>query len=174
MLSIAMRQSVWTKDLIWALAGSLFIAASAQVTIHFAVVPFTLQPQAVLLVAATLGGRRGFYAVAAYLLEGALGAPIFAGGAAGLLHLLGPRGGYLLGYLPVSFIVGRLYEFEGWRFCKLLLGNALIFCFGAPWLALYVGPVAAWKLGVYHVFSYCGRATGERGERHGDLGGRLT
>jgi len=69
-------------------------------------VPVTLQTLAVLVVGILLGPWQGVLAVAAYLVAGALGLPLFAGGAAGLDVLVGPTGGFLLGFLPAAFLAG--------------------------------------------------------------------
>src|SRR5258707_15705633 len=81
------------------LAGSALIALAAQVKIvvPFSPVPITGQTFAVLLVAAALG-RLGLASVIAYLIEGAIGLPVFAGGAAGAAYLTAPTGGSLLGF----------------------------------------------------------------------------
>ena len=91
-------------------AASLFIALMAQVAIPlpFTPVPFTMQTFAVYLVAAALGPRLGVLSVAAYLCEGACGLPVFSTGAAGVARLMGPTGGYLLGFVPAVFLSGAL------------------------------------------------------------------
>lgn len=126
--------------------GSLFIAAAAQVAVRlpFSPVPVTGQTLAVLLVGALLGSRRGAMSVLAYLLEGAVGMPVLAGGAGGIAYMLGPTGGYLLGFVLAAFVVGRMAEW-GWTrtatttALAMLIGNAVIYALGLPWLALYVG-----------------------------------
>src|SRR5215211_9433750 len=77
---------------------SLFIAASAQFAIHIGPVPITGQTFAVLLTGALLGSRLGAAAVIAYLIEGAIGLPFFAGAGSGLVRLLGPTAGYRLAF----------------------------------------------------------------------------
>jgi biotin transport system substrate-specific component len=129
------------------LAGSWLMAASAwvEVRLPISVVPITGQTFGVLFVAALLGSRLGTAAVIAYLSQGAAGLPVFAGGAAGLAWLLGPTGGYLIGFLPAAFIVGLLAE-RGWDrrplsiAVAMVLGNAAIYLVGLPWLAMFVGP----------------------------------
>lgn len=133
-------------DLGMIVAGSLVVglSAQAQLVLPFTPVPWTLQPFAVLLVGALLGARRGALAMATYLGEGALGAPVFAGGAAGVAALLGPSGGYLVGFVPAAFVTGLLAE-RGWdrRFfttwAAMALGSTMLFACGLPWLAQFVG-----------------------------------
>lgn len=96
-------------DLTLILGASLLIALISQIMVRlpFSPVPITGQTFAVLLVGATLGSRRGALAVLAYLVEGLIGLPVFAGGGAGLAYLRGPTGGFfwvLLSWL--GFLVG--------------------------------------------------------------------
>lgn len=126
--------------------ASLVIAGAAQVAIPlpFTPVPLTGQTFGVLLTGMALGSRRGALAVALYLLEGALGLPVFAGGAAGLVKLLGPTGGYLAAFPLAAFVAGLLAE-RGWdrkpgtTVVGMLLASAVIFLLGALWLARFVG-----------------------------------
>ena len=89
-------------------AGSLFIAIAAQVTVPFFPVPMTLQTLAVLLVGATFGMRMGGATLVAYLAEGAMGLPVFAKGGFGIAALMGPSGGYLFGFVLAAVIVGGM------------------------------------------------------------------
>ena len=141
----AKRYSV-PYDMAWIAGGSLFIALASQVAIplHFSPVPLTGQTLAVLLAGALLGSRRGSLCLLLYLAEGTVGLPVFAGGRAGLAHLVGPTGGYLVGFIASAFLTGLLAE-RGWdrraatTLAAMLLGNAVIYAFGLPWLAYFVG-----------------------------------
>ncbi|MGA9190453.1 MAG: biotin transporter BioY [Anaerolineales bacterium] len=136
-------------------AGSLVVAVSAliQVRLPFTPVPITAQTLAVLLIGVLLGSRRGGFALLAYLGEGLAGLPVFAGGGFGLAHLLGPTGGYLIGFAAAAFLVGWLAE-RGWdrrplaALGAMTLGNLVIYAIGASWLAWMVGPNQALALGV--------------------------
>ena len=99
---------------------SLFIAACAQFSIQIGPVPITGQSFAVLLTGALLGSRLGAAAVIAYLIEGAIGLPFFAGGGAGIVRFFGPTGGYLVAF-PAAAFISR-------RFCGTWLGQALPDC----------------------------------------------
>lgn len=133
-------------DLSLLLAASTLVALCAQVSITLpsSPVPITGQTLAVLLSGALLGSRRGAACLLAYLLEGALGLPVFAGGTAGLGKLLGPTGGYLIGFVAAAWVTGWLAE-RGWdrrpatAFVAMLTGNLTIYLFGLPWLAYFVG-----------------------------------
>ena len=99
--------------------GALIVALSAQVLVPvpFSPVPMTLQPLAVLAVGGLLGPVGGVSALILYIALGALGLPVFAGGGSGLLHLMGPTGGYLLAFPVAAGVTGEVP--------KLLRGEAL-------------------------------------------------
>lgn len=150
------RSRSFVADGLLAIAGSLWIALCSQVscTFPFTPVPFALQAQSVLLVAYLLGPTRGFLTVCAYLFEGIMGLPVFAQGSFGIGAILGPTGGYLLSYLPVSFAVGWLAARDRtapWQTAVAIfsLATIAVLLFGALWLAGFVGFAAAWTLGVY-------------------------
>lgn len=138
------ERGAWT-DLALILGGSLVIAASAQIAIPlpFTPVPITGQTLGVLLVGMALGSRRGALAVLAYLGEGLAGLPVFAEMRSGLATLLGPTGGYLVGFAAAAWAVGALAE-RGFdrslpkTLLAFALGNAIIYAFGLLWLATFV------------------------------------
>lgn len=128
------------------LGGSLVIGLCAQaaVVLPFSPVPVTGQTFAVLMIGALLGARRGGLCVLAYLTEGMIGLPVFALGRAGWPVLLGPTGGYLVGFIAAAYITGLLAEM-GWdrrvgtTILAMVLGNAAIYAFGLLWLACLMG-----------------------------------
>jgi biotin transport system substrate-specific component len=103
-------------------------------------VPWTLQTFGVLVVGGALGARRGFAAVALYVLLGVVGLPFFAEGKGGSAVILGASGGYLIGFMLAGAVVGRLAEL-GWdrhiggALGMMLIGNVLIYVVGLPWLS---------------------------------------
>ena len=126
------------------IAGSLLVAALAQVEFHlpFTPVPVTGQTLGVLLVGAALGAKRGAAAIALYLAEGALGMPVFAGGKGGVVWLLpaSVTGGFLWAFLACAFVVGLLADREWDRNAvrlvpALVAGEIVIFAIGVPWVA---------------------------------------
>ena len=94
-----MRHSVKSLTLIALFA--VIIAICSWVTIPFYVVPFTLQTLGIFLTLRFLGSKRGTVAIAVYLVLGALGVPVFAGFTGGIGRLLGPTGGYLVGFFRI-------------------------------------------------------------------------
>ena len=124
--------------------GSLLLAVSAQFKIPLYPVPVTGQTLVVLLIGMTYGPRLGGITMAAYLFEGALGLPVFAGGAAGVAVLLGKTGGYLFGFLLAGVSMGYLAERGMGRtavstIAAMVIGNGVIYLCGALWLANFIG-----------------------------------
>ena len=149
------RSNTLVRDLSLVMAGSLLMALLAQVRIPlgFTPVPLTGQTLGVLLVGALLGSRRGAAALALYIAEGVLGLPFFAGGGSGWAYLLGPTGGYLLGFVAAASVVGWLAERGLERKLRTALlpfaaGTLVIYLCGAGWLAVLMGVQKAFALGV--------------------------
>lgn len=133
--------------------GSLALALSAKVQVPFWPVPATMQTLVVLMIGYGFGGRLGVATVLAYLAEGLAGLPVFAGALAGPAYLLGPTGGYLLGFIPAVLFAGwaagrRRPQTLAWTSFAMLMGHAVIFVLGAAWLAVLVGWPKAFALGV--------------------------
>jgi biotin transport system substrate-specific component len=138
------RSSALTQVLFVA-AGVAFISLLAQIAIPVpgSPVPVTGQTLAVLLIGTTYGARLGVLTFATYLLAGVAGAPIFAPSATSANHgidrLIGATGGYLVGMLIASLVLGYLADRKADQkfrtsFPALLLGDAIIFTFGLLWL----------------------------------------
>jgi biotin transport system substrate-specific component len=145
----------WLKDVGVILGASVIIALFAPISIPlpFTPVPIAVQAHVILLLSCLLGSKRASMAVLTYLFQGAIGLPVFAGGAAGIMALAGPTGGYLLGYLAAAFVTGFITERMVNRtpskaFAAMGLGNVIVYLFGLPWLSRYVGWQSAIVLGV--------------------------
>ena len=116
------------------LAGSALITLCTQISLPLFPVPMTLQTFAVFLIGLTYGWRLGGITVALYLLEGALGLPVFSGGKGGMIVFMGPTAGYLVGFLLAATACGWFAErgFDRSYFkllVALLVGNVLRLCF---------------------------------------------
>lgn len=122
---------------------SLMLLSQVRIPLPFTPVPITLQTLGVLLIGLSFGSLRGVITIAVYIALGAVGMPAFAGGAFGWKHLLGPTGGYLVGFVAAAWLVGRLAEF-GWdrsfwlAFVSTVLGTLIIYAFGVAWLFCFV------------------------------------
>jgi biotin transport system substrate-specific component len=142
--AVVTRSSALTEAL-FVVGGVAFIAAMAQVSIPVpgSPVPVTGQTLAVLLVGTTYGARLGLTTFATYLLAGIAGAPIFAPSATSANHgidrVMGATGGYLIGMLVASLVLGYLADRKADQkfltsYPALLLGEVVIFGFGLTWL----------------------------------------
>ncbi|HUS73504.1 MAG TPA: biotin transporter BioY [Sedimentisphaerales bacterium] len=133
-------------DIALIIGGSLVIALSAQVAVllPFSPVPVSLQTFAVLMIGALLGSWRAALSVFTYIMQGAVGLPVFALGRAGLAVLSGPTGGYLLGFIAAAYITGLLAE-RGWgrriatTILAMAIGNAAVYPFALLWLCCLTG-----------------------------------
>ena len=153
----------WPAAAVAIVAGSVLVALAAQlrVDLPFSPVPVTGQTFAVLLVGAALGARLGAATLAAYVAEGTLGLPVFAGGTSawspssvpGVPVAFGPTAGYLVGFVAAAAVVGALAE-RGFdrrvltTIVAMALADLVIFVFGVAWLARFVGPERALPLGM--------------------------
>jgi biotin transport system substrate-specific component len=130
-----------------ALAGALAVAAAAQVAIAVpgTVVPFTLQPLAVLIVGGLLGPRYGSLSLVMYLAMGAMGLPVWTPlGLPGLARLFGPTGGYLVAYPVAAALIGwtvRRFDVPTLRLCVVaaVAGMAVIHLGGLAQLVILTG-----------------------------------
>ena len=138
-------RSTALTEAVFVVAGVGFISLLAQISLPVpgSPVPVTGQTLAVLLIGTTYGARLGFLTFATYLLAGIAGAPIFAPSATSANHgidrLVGATGGYLVGMLVASLLLGYLADRKADQkfrtsFPALLLGDLVIFTFGLAWL----------------------------------------
>jgi biotin transport system substrate-specific component len=163
------------KQAVIVVAASLFVALCARVTVPlpFTPVPLTLQNFGVLAVGLLLGSRRGFAALALYLVEGAFGLPVFSPSAilgGGIAHILGPTGGFLIAYPLVAFVAGWIFEHSskhssiqsskqsskqssrrfGWAVLSAVAAELVLFAGGLSWLAVLTHSVSlAIRFGLY-------------------------
>jgi biotin transport system substrate-specific component len=116
------------------------ISLGAWVSIPFFPVPLTLQTLFVLLAGMILK-RFAVIPVSLYVILGALGLPVFHAGVAGFGILLGPTGGYLVGFIGAALVVGLAYESPSQtiRITGLLAGTGVIYATGIAWLLFSLG-----------------------------------
>lgn len=136
------------RNIVLAVAGSLLVAAAAQITVPMWPVHMTLQTMAVLAVGAAYGARLGAATLGLYALEGAIGLPFFAGGKSGIadakLDYFLPAGsmGYVVGFIIAAWLVGKLVE-SGWAntlfksALATVAGAVVLYVPGLIWLAIW-------------------------------------
>jgi biotin transport system substrate-specific component len=144
----------WKKQALLVVLGSLFIAICAQISIELPLVPVTMQTFAVLAVGAAFGMRLGAATLVLYTLEGTLGLPLFQGFSGGPAVMMGPTGGYIVGFILAAALVGWFAE-RGFdrrvlaTFGVMILGTAVVYIPGLIWLAQYTGYDKVLELGLY-------------------------
>lgn len=139
------------RDFALVLLASFVICLSGQISIPlwFTPIPIATRNSIILLMSALLGARRGSLATFLFLAQGLLGLPVFSNGHGGFQWFMGPTGGYLIGYLLASYLVGTIVEKYKSPILALTAGNLLIYFCGAGYLSTFVGgPVQALLLGV--------------------------
>lgn len=147
MMDAVFPRATLARDLLLILGFTAVTALSAQIAFYIGPVPITGQTFAVLLAGALLGSKRGALSQLTYLGMGAMGAPIFAGWMGGPAVLMGPTGGYIVGFVAAAFVVGLLAE-RGWdrrtwsMALAMLIGNSVIYVFGLSWLSIWLGHLA--------------------------------
>lgn len=153
--------SVWTsdglaRDVTLVAAGSLLIAAAAQLKVFlpFTPVPVTGQTFAVLLIAALYGARRGAATAMAYIALGLMGLPVFSAAPPGPAALISPTAGYLAGFVAAAWVTGTLSE-KGWdrkswtAALAMAIGSGVIFACGLLWLGRFTGWAIVLQTGLF-------------------------
>lgn len=117
------------------------LSAFVRIPLPFTPVPITLQTMMVVLLGAVLGRKYGAITQASYVLIGILGAPIFTGAPFGLMHLAGPTGGYLIGFIAAAYLVGKLIPKTNAAsyiqiLSAMLIGSIVILILGTIQLAI--------------------------------------
>jgi len=151
------NQLTLTRQIALATAGSLLIAVTSKTQVPFYPVPMTLQTLVILTIGMAYGWRLGMATLILYLLEGAVGLPVFAGTpekGIGLVYMVGGTGGYLIGFVLAAGCCGWLAERGLDRrimttAAAMLIGNILIYIPGLLWLGTLYGwdkPILEWGM----------------------------
>ena len=143
-------------DVVLVLGFACLTAACAQVSFWIGPVPVSGQTFGVLLAGAFLGSQRGALSQLSYLAIGATGTPYWfaLGGPPGIARLIGPTGGFLIGFVAVAFVVGWLME-KSWdrkiwtSIIAMLIGSITLYIFGLSWLANFVPQSSLLQAGLY-------------------------
>ena len=141
------------KKILLVIFGTLLLTVSAKIKVPFYPVPMTMQTFVVLLIGITLGWKLGLVTILAYLFEGAIGLPVFAGTpekGVGISYITGPTGGYLIGFITSVLIAGfvNLNRNIFVRFLLISLSVFAIYLTGVPWLAYLAGWEVAYVWGI--------------------------
>lgn len=149
--SWATQSRVRNAILVLGLTGFTALAAQVSIPLPFTPVPLTLQTFAVLAGAAALGAERAVIAQVLYITLAVAGVPVLAGGASGHEVVVGATGGYLIGFVLASYVVGRISSNgvstkSGKTALAFLAGSVFIYALGAPWLAFTTGNTITWAI----------------------------
>jgi len=155
-MDVAVPKSGILLDVALVLGFACITALCAQISFWLGLVPVTGQTFGVLLSGALLGSRRGALSQLSYLAIGATGIPYWfaLGGPVGIARLLGPTGGYLIGFVAAAFIVGLLAE-RGWdrrvwtAIPAMFAGSIIMYVFGLAWLSNFVPKGTVLEAGLY-------------------------
>jgi biotin transport system substrate-specific component len=143
------------RMMVYASLFAALTAVGAFLAIPIGPVPIVLQNMFVFLAGLLLGGRWGLASVGVYLLAGACGLPVFAGGLGGISRFIGPTGGYLIGYLPAVFLIGTMSQKANPQIISdvlaMICGTLVLYACGVSWLKIATGMSAAkaLALGMY-------------------------
>ncbi len=145
--------NTYLKNLALILFGTLLLALSSKVQVPFWPVPMTMQTFIVFIIGMAYGWKLAFSTLVVYLLEGALGLPVFAKGG-GLLYLIGPTAGYLYGMTVAAGVIGYFAELDYNNsyfksLISLLVGTVIIFLLGVGYLGSVIGYDKALAGGLY-------------------------
>ena len=151
------RALYWAEQVAIVVGASLFVALCAKVTLPlpFTPVPLAMENFGVLLVGLALGSRRGFAALLLFLMEGAMGMPVFAqAGIGGIAQIIGPTGGFLIAYPFVAWLAGWIMERGRKTFARAavaaLLAECVLFAGGIGWLFVLTHSISmALRFGLY-------------------------
>lgn len=134
-----MKQSKLHYLIITALFAAL-ISIFSQIIIPLPLIPITGQTLAIGIAATILGRKYGTLSVLLYLMIGAVGVPVFAGMSGGIGKLIGPTGGYLIGFIPTAYVIGLFIEKTKLCFRNAFIANVIGMCitllFGTVWLKI--------------------------------------
>ena len=141
------------KKIILVFLGTVLLTISAKIKVPFYPVPMTMQTFVVVLIGITLGWKLGLTTIFLYLFEGAVGLPVFAGTpekGLGISYMIGPTGGYLVGFVLSVFIAGfvNLNKNIFVKFLLITLSIFAIYITGVPWLAYLAGWEVAYVWGI--------------------------
>jgi len=156
LMDIAIARTGLLWDIALVAGFACLTAVCAQVSFWIGAVPVTGQTFGVLIAGALLGSRRGALSQLSYLAIGATGIPYWfaLGGPPGVARLVGPTGGYLIGFVATAFIVGWLTE-RGWdrrvwtSILAMFAGSVAMYMFGLSWLTQFLPEGTLLQIGLY-------------------------
>lgn len=121
----------------------IIITGFIQIPLPFSPVPITLQTMAVILTGLLLNKKEAAMSMIVFVLLGAIGLPVFAGGKGGLDVIVGPTGGYIISWIFAAWLIamfkGKVFNWVRFGAVSMIFGIALVYVIGVPWLAFSTG-----------------------------------
>ncbi len=152
-----MKERFKTKDITYMAIFIAIISICSWISIPM-VIPFTLQTFAIFITVGILGTIKSFVAIFIYILIGALGVPVFANFNSGVSAIVGPTGGYLVGFLIIALVLGKLLELlpkkNIYQIISMVVGLILCYAFGTLWF-VYAYTDSAASMGIVKALSLC-------------------
>ena len=147
-----MDSSNQLRMMVYASLFAALTAIGAFLAVPIGPVPIVLQNMFVYLAGLLMGSRWGLASVGVYLLAGACGLPVFAGGLGGIGRIVGPTGGYLIGYLPAVYIIGKIsartHQGAVYDVLAMICATVVLYACGVSWLKIVTGMTPAKALAV--------------------------
>ena len=144
--TVALRTNTISNKTVDAVIGVTFfilattLGAYIRIPVPGTPVPITLQTFFVVLSGAVLGARLGLFSQLGYVFLGLIGLPVFQGHSFGIMHIFGATGGYMMGFMAASFLIGKMLEKESRNLFKILasfaIGSVVLYTLGTLWLML--------------------------------------
>ena len=138
-IMVMARRKMKTIDLAYMALGAVIITVCSWISIP-TTVPFTMQTFAVFCILGLLGGKRGTISILVYILLGAVGVPVFAGFSGGFGIIIGPTGGYIVGFILMGLLYWLIEALFGTklyiRIIAMLAGLLVCYAFGTAWFII--------------------------------------
>ncbi|WP_448775974.1 biotin transporter BioY [Blautia sp.] len=156
MSTVAVQRSK-TYDIVYIAVFAVIMAICSWISIP-AAVPFTLQTFGVFIAAGVLGGKRGTLSVLVFILLGAVGIPVFANFSGGIGVLVGPTGGYIIGFLFSALVMWAMEKLPGkksiMQIVSMVVGLVVCYAFGTAWFMVVYGK-ANGPVGLVTALGWC-------------------
>ena len=136
-----------TSDMVRTAVFAAMLCAAAPFAVYIGPIPLTFGTLIIYMAGGVLGKKLAAVAVSVYILLGAFGLPVFSGFSSGFGRLIGPTGGYLIGYIPLAYLSGILLDGDGELLhgaqvrrgaVGMVLGTVVLYAFGTAWFMIYM------------------------------------
>jgi biotin transport system substrate-specific component len=140
-----------TRDIVLTAMFAALICVLSPISVPIGPVPLSLASLAVYIAASVIGLKRGVVAVVVFIALGAVGVPVFSGFTGGAQKLIGPTGGYIIGYIPCAAVIGLFADRARGRVfvypIGIAVGTALLYLCGTAWFVFSTGSAILYALG---------------------------